>query len=163
KATWEPSGDHAGWESDPVLLVRLAGPVPSAFITHTSLLPLRLEVKATWAPSWDHAGRAADPVYLVRLDAPPPSPVITHTSPPRPGPGGRGCRRLGRAERARSQAGWRIFRRASSMSGGLAAAISMQRAPSTSGSSPSIAGPPSASMFRTWVASRCRPMPLDTG
>jgi hypothetical protein len=60
KAIRVPSGDHAGSESDAVLLVRFRWPVPDDLITNTSLFPVRFDVKAIRVPSGDHAGRESE-------------------------------------------------------------------------------------------------------
>lgn len=46
KAILVPSGDQTGNESSAALLVRLVGPLPSAFITYISQSPSRLLTKA---------------------------------------------------------------------------------------------------------------------
>ena len=47
---------HLRGYSLPLLVVTRLGIPPLAFITHTSMLPSRLEAKAMWLPSGLHTG-----------------------------------------------------------------------------------------------------------
>src|SRR6266571_1744634 len=80
-----PSGDQDGASSIPGLVVSRVTPVPSGFMTYTSVFctsPARgaaTRVNASCLPSGDQAGAKASAVSGERLVAPEPSAFITYT------------------------------------------------------------------------------------
>ena len=73
----EPSGDQAGSLSSAALFVRFVTPVPSAFMTKISSLPVRLLTKAISEPSGEKAGAPSSASVLVSRVWPLPSAFIT--------------------------------------------------------------------------------------
>ena len=71
------SGCQSGPSSKAGPLVKLVGPVPSAFMTKISKAPSRLLVKAICVPSGDQAGRESLAALPDRLVGPVPSAFMT--------------------------------------------------------------------------------------